>query len=80
LLSSADRRVAYLQKQILTRLHYALEPGGILFLGKSESQLTNSPQLQCMNTRWRIFQRITDSSLFLSTNSGWLGRYFDLGA
>jgi len=66
--------VAYLQKQILTRLHYALEPGGILFLGKSESQLTNSPQFQ------RIFQRITDSSLFLSTNSGWLGRYFDLGA
>lgn len=48
-----------LQKQILTRLHYALEPGGILFLGKSESQLTNSPQFQRMNARWRIFQRIT---------------------
>lgn len=48
-----------LQKQILTRLHYALEPGGILFLGKSESQLTNSPQFQRLNARWRIFQRIT---------------------
>lgn len=52
-----------LQKQILTRLHYALEPGGILFLGKSESQLTNSSQFQRINGRWRIFQRITSSAL-----------------
>lgn len=52
-----------LQKQILTRLHYALEPGGILFLGKSESQLTNSPHFQRLNARWRIFQRITSSQL-----------------
>ena len=52
-----------LQKQILTRLHYALEPGGILFLGKSESQLTNSPQFQRLNSRWRIFQRITASPM-----------------
>jgi two-component system CheB/CheR fusion protein len=50
-----------LQKQILARLHYALEPGGILFLGKSESQLTNSTQFQRLNARWRIFQRITAS-------------------
>jgi two-component system, chemotaxis family, CheB/CheR fusion protein len=49
-----------LQKQILGRLHYALEPGGILFLGKSESQLTNSQQFQRVNARWRIFQRITN--------------------
>ena len=48
-----------LQKQILGRLHYALEPGGILFLGKSESQLTNSQQFHRLNARWRIFQRIT---------------------
>ena len=48
-----------LQRQILARLHYALEPGGILFLGKSESQLTNSTQFRRLNARWRIFQRIT---------------------
>jgi two-component system, chemotaxis family, CheB/CheR fusion protein len=48
-----------LQKQILTRFHYALEPGGLLFLGKSESQLTNSSQFHRLNSRWRIFQRIT---------------------
>jgi two-component system CheB/CheR fusion protein len=51
-----------LQKQILARLHYALEPGGILFLGKSESQLTNSQQFQRLNARWRIFRRISGSS------------------
>ena len=51
-----------LQKQILTRLHYALEPGGILFLGKSESQLVNSQQFERLNARWRIFQRISSSS------------------
>jgi len=51
-----------LQKQILNRLHYALDPGGILFLGKSESQLTNSAQFRRLNPRWRIFQRITGSA------------------
>jgi two-component system CheB/CheR fusion protein len=51
-----------LQKQILARLHYALETGGILFLGKSESQLTNSTQFRRLNARWRIFQRITPAS------------------
>src|SRR5215467_9696210 len=51
-----------LQKQILQRLHYALEPGGILFLGKSESQLTNSTQFRRLNARWRIFQRITPAA------------------
>jgi len=47
------------QKQILTRLHYALAPGGILFLGRSESQLTNSTQFRRLNSRWHLFQRIT---------------------
>jgi len=51
-----------LQKQILNRLHYALDPGGILFLGKSESQLANSAQFRRLNPRWRIFQRITGSA------------------
>lgn len=46
------------QRQILARLHYALEPEGILFLGKSESQLTNSQQFHRINARWRIFRRL----------------------
>ena len=52
-----------LQKQILNRLHYALEPNGVLFLGKSESQLTNSPQFRRLNARWRIFQRIPNAHI-----------------
>src|SRR6266576_4623714 len=50
-----------LQKQILMRLHYALEPGGVLFLGKSESQLTKSSHFRRLNSRWRIFQRVGGS-------------------
>ncbi len=47
-----------LQRHIMERLHFALDPGGILFLGKSESQLTNSSQFRRLNPRWRIFQRM----------------------
>jgi len=47
-----------LQKQVFARLYYALEPEGILFLGKSESQLTDSTQFRKLNSRWRIFRRI----------------------
>jgi two-component system CheB/CheR fusion protein len=50
---------ATLQKHILSRMHYALEPGGILFLGRSESQLSNSNQFQRLDSRWRIFRRLT---------------------
>ena len=55
-----------LQRQILARLYYALQPGGILFLGKSESQLTNSSQFRRLNSRWRMFQRITQGEVMES--------------
>jgi two-component system CheB/CheR fusion protein len=45
------------QNQVLSRIHYALEPGGILFLGKAESKLANSNVFRPLNTRWRIFQK-----------------------
>jgi two-component system CheB/CheR fusion protein len=50
---------AHSQKLIMQRLHYALEPGGVLFLGKAESKLTESRLFRPVNSRWRIFQRIT---------------------
>jgi two-component system, chemotaxis family, CheB/CheR fusion protein len=50
------------QRQILSRLHYALEPDGFLFLGRSESQLSNSKQFRRVNARWRIFQRLSAPS------------------
>lgn len=45
-----------LQAQTLTRLHLALDPGGVLMLGKSESQLTGSALFSVLNQEWRIFQ------------------------
>jgi two-component system, chemotaxis family, CheB/CheR fusion protein len=50
------------QKQIYRRLHYALEPGGILFLGKSESKMNESKYFGSVNARWRIFERITEAA------------------
>jgi two-component system CheB/CheR fusion protein len=45
------------QTHILNRFHYALDPGGILFLGKSESKLTNSASFLPLDSRWRIFRK-----------------------
>jgi two-component system CheB/CheR fusion protein len=45
------------QTHILNRFHYALDPGGILFLGKSESKLSNSTSFLPVDSRWRIFRK-----------------------
>jgi two-component system CheB/CheR fusion protein len=54
------------QKQILGRMHYALEPGGVLFLGKAESKLSESHLFRPLNLRWRLFRRIDDKEEVLS--------------
>src|SRR5690348_1035368 len=46
------------QKQILSRMHYALESGGVLLLGKAESKLSESHLFQPLNLRWRLFRRL----------------------
>ena len=46
------------QQQIFKRLHYALEPNGILFLGKAESKLSESQVFRAVSPRWRIFQKL----------------------
>lgn len=48
---------AITQTHILNRLHYALDPGGILFLGKAESKLSNSLMFKPVDSRWRIFRK-----------------------
>ena len=45
------------QNQVISRMQYALEPGGVLFLGKAESQLANYSMFRPLNTRWRVFQK-----------------------
>ena len=47
-----------LQKGILQRLHYALDPDGFLVLGKAESQLSQSSLFQVVDAKWRIFRRV----------------------
>jgi two-component system CheB/CheR fusion protein len=48
---------ALTQRKILARFHYALDNGGILFLGKAESRLSDSTLFTPVHTRWRIFRR-----------------------
>ncbi len=45
------------QNHVISRMEYALEPSGVLFLGKAESQLANNSMFRPVNTRWRIFQK-----------------------
>ena len=47
-----------LQRRILKRLHYALEPSGILMLGKAETQLAQSQLFEVMHPKWRVFRRL----------------------
>lgn len=45
------------QKHIMRQFHYALNEGGVLFLGKPESQLKHNSEFVPISPRWRIFQR-----------------------
>ncbi len=45
------------QTQILTRLHYALEPYGVLFIGKASSLVGAADLFRPIHSKYRIFQR-----------------------
>ncbi len=45
-----------LQKQVLDKFRYAIEEGGVLFLGRSESQLRDLEAFRPINAKWRIFR------------------------
>jgi len=45
------------QTQILTRLHYALDPQGVLFIGKASSLVGAAHLFKPLNSKFRIFQR-----------------------
>ncbi len=46
------------QRRVFHKLHYALDPGGFLFLGKAESRLSESSLFQPLHPRWRVFQKL----------------------
>jgi two-component system CheB/CheR fusion protein len=47
------------QSRILARLHFALEPHGVLFLGKSEMLITHSNLFTPVNLKRRVFARVS---------------------
>ncbi|MEG3164786.1 CheR family methyltransferase [Sphingomonas sp. PB2P19] len=46
------------QAIVLPRLHYALDPEGVLFLGKAETQLARSPLFRAVEMKHRIFSKV----------------------
>jgi two-component system CheB/CheR fusion protein len=63
-----------LQSQILLRLHYALEPHGVLFLGTAESLVTHADLFESVYPKWRIFRRTAnpDAEVQLQRTLGWV--------
>jgi two-component system CheB/CheR fusion protein len=48
---------ADLQKRLLAIFHYALKPGGFLFLGPSETIGNPSDLFESLDAKWKIFRR-----------------------
>jgi two-component system CheB/CheR fusion protein len=46
-----------LQKRLIPLFHYALKPGGILFLGPSESISGFGDLFEPVDKKWKIFRR-----------------------
>ena len=45
------------QTGVLSRLHYALNTGGFIFLGKAETLITRSPEFEAVESKHRIFTK-----------------------
>jgi two-component system CheB/CheR fusion protein len=48
---------AELQKKLLPIFHYALKPGGLMFLGPSETIGSYTDLFEAIDKRWKIFRR-----------------------
>ncbi|MGE2835846.1 CheR family methyltransferase [Mycobacterium sp. SMC-4] len=47
------------QRSVLGRLHFALAPRGVLFLGHAEMLLSHSDRFTPMNLKYRIFRKVS---------------------
>ncbi|MBN2654007.1 MAG: PAS domain-containing protein [Nitrospirae bacterium] len=52
-----------LQKKVIPMLHYSLKPGGILFLGPSETTGDNADIFSTVDRKWKIFKAKDTSAL-----------------
>ena len=66
-----------LQKKVISLFHYALNPGGFLFLGTSESTDEFPHFFSPVNRRWRLFQRVANGGglrpSFVAPVLPWIG-------
>ncbi len=51
-----------IQQRLIPLFHYSLRPGGVLFLGSSESLGPSLAAFEPLHKRWKIFRRYDDSS------------------
>ena len=58
-----------LQERLVTRFHYALREGGILFLGRSESLVAGSRGFVPVSQKWRIFRRSSEVATLSDVSS-----------
>lgn len=58
------------QRKVLSLFHFGLRPGGILFLGPSESVGDLSKEFDTVDAHWRIFRKLRDVRLIQGNNIG----------
>jgi two-component system CheB/CheR fusion protein len=54
------------QSRILSRMHFALAPAGVLFLGKAEMLLSHTELFQPIDLQRRVFRRAPQNGAFLA--------------
>jgi chemotaxis methyl-accepting protein methylase/signal transduction histidine kinase len=55
-----------LQQQVLSALHFALQPKGVLFLGGAETLGDLEPEFGALHKKWKIFEKKRDVRLAAS--------------
>lgn len=61
-----------LQQQVLSSLHYALNPHAYLFLGSSENLGTLTKYFEEVSSKWKIYKNIQQERLFnINTKDTW---------
>lgn len=54
------------QSRILSRLHFALAPAGVLYLGKAEMLLSHTELFQPIDLKRRVFRKVSQNSSVLA--------------
>ena len=66
-----------LQSRLMPMFHYALKPGGILFLSPSESIGNHSDLFAALNRKWKFYRAADNAASTCTVMAGGLGRMKD---